>query len=368
MVFQNVFKDKKILITGHTGFKGSWLSAWLYSIGAEVNGLALAPPSSPSLFEVVGFGDKIIDHRIDIRNLDAVVGLVDEVQPDFVFHLAAQALVRLSYINPLETLATNALGTANVLDALRTLDKPVVAVMITSDKAYDNLEWVWGYRETDRLGGKDPYSASKAMAELAIRTYVESFFNSTDSNVRVGITRAGNVIGGGDWAEDRIVPDCMRAWSRNEIVDIRNPGATRPWQHVLDPLSGYLSLGAELYESSVLHGEAYNFGPSALQNHPVSELIYEMAKYWDHVRWNDISQSQQHLLEAGLLKLNCDKALFDLKWQPILQFKETVKMTVEWYRHYYQNKNHSMYDYTLSQIEEYTELAKARQLSWATDD
>ena len=368
MLFQNVFKEKKILITGHTGFKGSWLSAWLLSLGAEVSGLALDPPSSPSLFEIVGCSDKIIDHRVDIRNLDAVLELVNEVQPDFVFHLAAQALVKSSYEFPLETLTSNAIGSANILESMRKLKKPVVVVMITSDKVYDNVEWLWGYRETDRLGGKDPYSASKGMAELTIRAYVESFFSLTDSNVRVGITRAGNVIGGGDWAMDRIVPDSMRAWSRNEIVDIRNPDATRPWQHVLDPLSGYLSLGAELYKSSDLHGEAYNFGPSALQNYSVSRLISEMANYWDHVRWNNVSQSQQHLLEAGLLKLNCDKALFDLKWQPTLRFDETVKMTVEWYKHYYHNRNNTMYDYTLSQIKEYTELAKVRQLIWTTDD
>ena len=206
--------------------------------------------------------------------------------------MAAQALVRPSYEDPLGTITTNAIGTANLLDALRSLDKPVVAIMITSDKAYDNVEWVWGYRETDRLGGKDPYSASKGMAELVIRTYVESFFSSSDSNVSVGIVRAGNVIGGGDWAVDRIVPDCMHAWSLSQTVDIRSPQATRPWQHVLEPLSGYLVLAAELAKENQFHGEAYNFGPSSNQNYPVSELIDEMAKYWDHVRWNDISQSQ----------------------------------------------------------------------------
>jgi len=237
--------------------------------------------------------------------------------------------------------------------------------MITSDKAYDNVEWVWGYRETDRLGGKDPYSASKGMAELAIRSYIESFFNKPDSNVRVGIARAGNVIGGGDWAVDRIVPDCMKAWSDNKIVDIRSPWATRPWQHVLEPLSGYISLAVDLDENSNNHGEAYNFGPSSDQNYPVSKLIDEMSKYWNQVKWNDISKGGDHVHEAGLLKLNCDKVLFDLDWHSTLQFEETIKMTVEWYKHYYQNQEKSMYEFTIDQIDEYTKLANLKGIAWA---
>ena len=361
------YSKKKVLVTGHTGFKGSWLVAWLKHLGAEVFGISSDLPSNPCNFEISNLSKVVDEHRIDVRDAEAVREVVHRIQPDFVFHLAAQALVRPSYEYPLETMATNAMGAANVLDALRTLETQVVAVMITSDKAYDNVEWVWGYRETDRLGGKDPYSASKGMAEIAIRSYVESYFSKPGCNVRVGITRAGNVIGGGDWACDRIVPDCMKAWSCNETVDIRSPWATRPWQHVLEPLSGYLALGAELYQSSSKHGEAYNFGPPAHQNHPVSELIDEMGKYWDHVRWNDISQSQEHLHEAGLLKLNCDKALFDLQWQPTLQFEETVRMTVEWYKAYYQNPEASMYDFTIGQIDEYTELARHRRMSWVAE-
>jgi len=363
----SAFSGKTVMVTGHTGFKGSWLTAWLKLLGAKVIGISIDLPSDPCNFEASHLIEIADDHRIDVRDADSLRELVQKTQPDFVFHLAAQALVRPSYENPLETLSTNAIGSANVLDALRSLDKTVVAVMITSDKAYDNVEWVWGYRETDRLGGKDPYSASKGMAELAIRAYIESYFNNSESNVRVGITRAGNVIGGGDWAVDRIVPDCMKAWSRNNVVDIRSPWATRPWQHVLEPLSGYLALGAELYQGGDKHGEAYNFGPPAHQNHPVSELIDEMAKYWDYVRWNDISQSQEHLHEAGLLKLNCDKALFDLKWLPTLQFEEMVRLTVEWYKAYYQNPENTMHDFTIRQIEEYTTLAQQRSISWAQD-
>jgi len=367
VAYRNIFLNKTVLVTGHTGFKGSWLSTWLSHLGAKVVGLSIDIPSKPSNFNVSNVNDYIIDRRIDIRDIEAVKQLVLEFQPDFVFHLAAQALVRPSYENPLDTLTINSIGSANVLDALRQLEKQVIAVMITSDKAYDNVEWVWGYRETDRLGGKDPYSASKGMAEIAIRTYVESFFNMPDSNVRVGVTRAGNVIGGGDWAKDRIVPDCMNAWSNGSVVDIRSPHATRPWQHVLEPLSGYLSLAVELYGRANKHGEAYNFGPPANQNHTVGELIDEMSRYWENVRWNDVSQDREHLHEAGLLKLNCDKALFDLDWLPTLQFEETVRMTVEWYKTYYQNIENSMHEFTCSQIDEYMVLAKNREIAWMMD-
>lgn len=360
----NCYQNKTVLVTGHTGFKGSWLSTWLDELGANVIGLSNDIPSIPSNFVVSALGDTIHDHRLNIQDSEAVKELVQRTQPDFVFHLAAQALVLPSYKNPIETMATNAMGSVNLLDALRILEKPVAAVMITSDKAYDNVEWVWGYRETDRLGGKDPYSASKGMAELAIRSYVDSFFRDPESTVRIGVTRAGNVIGGGDWAVDRIVPDCMKSWSINEVVDVRSPEATRPWQHVLEPLSGYLVLGAKLSTNQALNGEAFNFGPPAHQNHSVRELINEMSLHWDAVRWNDISQSQQHLHEAGLLKLNCDKALFDLEWQSTLKFEETVRMTVEWYKHYYQNADESMRAFTVAQIKEYVQLAKQRKLPW----
>jgi len=262
----DIFRGAKVLITGHTGFKGSWLSAWMNHLGADVNGMSVDIPSTPSNFSASFIDEFVNDHQVDVGDTNKVKNLIAKIQPDFVFHLAAQALVRPSYQNPVRTMMTNAIGTANVLDALKYLDKKVVATMITSDKAYDNVEWAWGYRETDKLGGKDPYSASKGMAELAIRSYVDSFFNSSDSNVRVGIARAGNVIGGGDWAVDRIVPDCMIAWAAGQTVDIRSPQATRPWQHVLEPLSGYIALAVNLYQDNINHGEAYNFGPSTNHN------------------------------------------------------------------------------------------------------
>lgn len=365
---KNIFFNKTVLVTGHTGFKGSWLSIWLTYLGARVVGASIKSLDSPSNFSVSYVRDVIKDYRVDIRDKAAVKRLVTKTQPDFIFHLAAQSLVLQSYEKPLETMETNALGSANILNALTFLKKKIVAIMITSDKVYDNVEWVWGYRETDPLGGKDPYSASKGMAELAISSYMQSFFNKPNSNIRIGIARAGNVIGGGDWAVDRIVPDCMKAWSKNQIVDIRNPHSTRPWQHVLEPLSGYLLLASNLAEEKKLNGQAYNFGPSLEQNYPVRELINEMSNYWDKVKWNDISGDENILQEAGLLKLNCDKALSDLKWKSTLEFEETIKMTVDWYKHYYQNQNKSMYNFTISQIIKYLEIAKSRNIAWASND
>jgi len=341
---------------------------WLNLLGAKVVGLSLDIPTHPSFFKASKMLDYVQQEYADIRNINEISRIVKNVQPDFVFHLAAQALVRPSYKDPLMTLTTNAIGSANILESLRVLDKKVVAVMITSDKAYDNLEWAWGYKETDQLGGKDPYSASKGMAELAIRSYVSSFFNNEESNIRVGITRAGNVIGGGDWAKDRIVVDCMKSWSKNKPVIIRNPNATRPWQHVLGPLSGYLLLASSLKKSNKYHGQAYNFGPSSSQNYPVSDLIFEMSKYWEQVKWKDSAKKNLAVYEAGLLKLNCDKALFDLNWLPSLQFEETVKMTVEWYKAYYEKINNSMYDFSAKQIEEYIRFSQTRDIKWSQND
>ena len=360
---KSIYSGKTVLVTGHTGFKGSWLIAWLVLLGAKVIGLSKDIPTDTSNFQVSKIDNLVDSNFVDIRDQDSVLKVVVESQPDFIFHLAAQALVRLSYESPIETFNTNAIGSANLLDALRYLDKDVVAVMITSDKAYDNVEWKWGYRENDRLGGKDPYSASKGMAELAIRSYAESFF--INSNVRIGITRAGNVIGGGDWAIDRIVPDCMKAWSMRNSVDIRNPNSTRPWQHVLEPLSGYLTLGAQLTVNPNLIGEAYNFGPPASQHYSVANLIDKMSQYWENVRWNDLSNTDIKSHEAGLLKLNCDKALSDLDWQPAMDFEETVKMTVEWYKQYYENIDESMYSFSVRQIQFYQSQAERKGISWA---
>lgn len=359
------FKNKTVVLTGHTGFKGAWLTAWLKQLGAEVIGIALDPPTEPSHFSVAHMSEAISDCRIDIRNRSELEEVIVTAKPDYVFHLAAQALVRRSYDDPLESWQTNVLGTLHVLEALRKLDKPCAAVIITSDKCYDNVEWVWGYRENDALGGPDPYSASKGAAELAIRSYIKSYFPKEASKVRIASARAGNVIGGGDWAEYRIVPDCVKAWSANNLVKLRNPHATRPWQHVLEPLSGYLTLAMALTQRPELHGQPFNFGPQAQQNHSVLALVQQMALHWEQVRWNDESgMAAAGPYESGLLKLNCDKALHYLKWHAVMGFEDTVRMTAEWYRAYYQQPM-QIAALTDAQIVSYTDIAKQHGLGWA---
>jgi len=359
------FSGKTVVITGHTGFKGSWLSIWLKMAGANIVGIALDPNTQPSHFETARLVEELSDHRVDIRDFKKIDSIIKEAAPDFVFHLAAQPLVRESYNNPIDTYAVNMMGTIHVLDSLRTLDKHCAAIFITSDKCYDNVEWTWGYRENDRLGGPDPYSASKGAAEIAIRSYIKSYFSKNDNKVRIGVGRAGNVIGGGDWAVDRIVPDCIKAWSKNQIVELRNPLATRPWQHVLEPLSGYINLAAELYNSPVLHGEPFNFGPPGSQNHTVLELVKQMSLHWDQVRWKDISEHNNGPYESGLLKLNCDKALHYLHWEAVMNFEQTISMTVEWYKAFYENTDDSILDTTRQQIAQYIDFAKQKNLKWA---
>lgn len=358
------FRGKTVLITGHTGFKGAWLTAWLKQLGAKVVGIALEPPTDPSHFVAANLADGMSTLCIDIRNRVALEEAIVSAQPSFVFHLAAQALVRRSYDDPIETWQTNVLGTLHLLEAMRKLNNPCAAVVITSDKCYDNVEWVWGYRETDAMGGPDPYSASKGAAELAIRSHVKSYFPQATSKVRIASARAGNVIGGGDWAADRIVPDCVKAWSVNDVVELRNPHSTRPWQHVLEPLSGYLSLAFALTQRPELHGEAFNFGPPAQRNHSVLELVQQMALHWEQVRWQDVSQSGGGPYESSLLKLNCDKALHHLHWRAVMGFEDTVHMTAEWYRAYYERPTHIAAT-TAAQVEAYTAIAKQQGLAWA---
>lgn len=357
----SAYAGRTVLVTGHTGFKGSWLVAWLKELGAHVAGIALDPATDPSHFTVGQLGSGIDDRRVDVRDAAAVREAVQQIQPDFVFHLAAQALVRRSYSEVPVTWETNVMGTLHVLEALRVLRKPCAAVVITSDKCYDNVEWVWGYRETDRLGGVDPYSASKAAAELAFRSQVASFF-AEDGLVRLASARAGNVIGGGDWSPDRIVPDCVRAWSAGDAVELRNPNATRPWQHVLEPLGGYLYLGAQLSTRSELHGHSFNFGPSMIEDRSVRDVVEEMARYWPAVRWsNGDTPGGGH--ESGLLKLNCDKAMAVLGWRALLEFPATIQMTADWYRVFYSNEA-DMAGVTARQIHAYEELARERGAPW----
>lgn len=358
------FQGRKVLITGHTGFKGSWLTAWLLKLGADVTGFSLDVPTQPAMFEVLGLSSRIRHVQGDVRDVAAVSQLVRELRPDFVFHLAAQAIVSVSYDNPVETVTTNVAGTMVVLEALRTLDQPCAAVLITSDKCYDNVEWVWGYRENDRLGGRDVYSGSKGAAELIIKSYLWSFFQG-DHPVRLAVGRAGNVIGGGDWARDRIVADCVRAWNDGRPVEIRNPQATRPWQHVLEPLSGYLWLALSLTVRQNLHGEAFNFGPRAEQNHSVADLIGALSRHWGFPAFSDACRvtGLTAFHEAGLLKLNCDKALFELRWEPTLDYGSTTKLVSDWYRSYYKG-GVDMYVLTLQQIAEFERIASEQKQAW----
>lgn len=364
MSFANIYRGRRVFVTGHTGFKGSWLAAWLRQLGAEVGGYSLGTVSQPSNFEVLGLRNRLTHFEGDVRDRAALGRAIDEFQPQIVFHLAAQALVRRSYADPAETFETNTMGMVNLLDCVRARNSIEAAVLITSDKAYRNDEWCWGYRETDALGGHDPYSGSKGCAELVAHSYFHSYFKH--GGARIATTRAGNVIGGGDWADDRIVPDCVRAWSRGESVLVRNPRATRPWQHVLEPLSGYLWLGAQLLRAdTALNGEAFNFGPDATVNQTVAELIDAMSTRWPRVKWHAPGAESASGHEATLLKLTCDKALFHLQWRAALHFAETVEFTVDWYRNWHEARA-NMHDIATAQIERYTALAKQRGIAWAT--
>jgi CDP-glucose 4,6-dehydratase len=361
MVFANIYQGKRVLVTGHTGFKGAWLAEWLLRLGADVTGLALPPATEPALFDQLALAQRL-HHRVgDIRDLPTVRQAVEAAQPDFVFHLAAQAIVRQSYEQPVETYATNVLGTVHVLEAIRLAKRPCAVVAITTDKCYENREWVHSYREEDALGGYDPYSSSKGAAELAISAYRRSFFGP-DSGIHLASARAGNVIGGGDWAADRIMPDCIRALQRSSTIPVRNKVATRPWQHVLEPLSGYLWLAAQLSQPSTFNSQlcsAFNFGPALTSNRTVAALVQELLKHWPG-RWED--RSDPHAVhEAKLLNLATDKAFHFLQWQPVWNFEQTIAKTVEWYRDVNENAA-AAEELTLRQIAEYGEAAAKQGL------
>ncbi len=360
-MFNNIYNRKKVLVIGHTGFKGSWLTLWLKQLGADVAGFANGIPTDPSLFEMMQIHNQIQDFREDIRNLKALKFVFEQFKPDIVFHLAAKAIVRECYDEPVEAFETNVLGSVHVLECLRKASSVKAAVMITSDKCYENVEWEYGYRETDRLGGKDPYSASKACAETAFSTYFRSYLNKRD-NLNIATARAGNVIGGGDWARDRIVPDCIRAWQKGDDVIIRNPGATRPWQHVLEPLSGYLRLGQYLFENQPdINGESFNFGPESDVIQSVEELIHELQKIWAQSSYSIQAESDKK--EANLLKLCCDKALNRLNWQATLNFEEIIDFTGNWYKKFTEDPE-AIQDFTQNQIKKYQDIAKAKGLAW----
>jgi CDP-glucose 4,6-dehydratase len=400
-MFGGLYAGKRVFVTGHTGFKGSWLCEWLLGLGAKVTGYSLSPPTQPALFEQLGLAGRLRHIVGDIRDLPGLSRAVRAARPDYVFHLAAQTIVRDSYANPVETLAVNVMGTVHVLEALRSVSHPCAAVCVTTDKCYENREWVYGYRENDSLGGHDPYSASKAAAELAIGSYRRSFFQSHP--VRIASARAGNVIGGGDWAADRIVPDCMRALEKGKPIPVRNPKATRPWQHVLEPLSGYLWLGACLagalgaedrrrrtedgrqktegrgrktedgsqkasaqlstinHQLSTRLDTAFNFGPGHESNRTVVELVTEVLKHWPG-RWQDRSDPNA-VHEAKLLQLATDKANALLRWAPVWTFPIAVEQTVQWYREA-AHQSQSIPALTTRQIQLYSGAAAQAGLRW----
>ena len=363
-MFKNLYKDKKILVTGHTGFKGSWLIAWLKKLKTKkIIGISLKPHTNPSHYKYGKINNGIKSYILDLKKFKNIKKIILKENPDFIFHLAADPLVKESYKNPIKTWETNLMGTIHILESAKFLKKKCALVMITSDKSYKNNEWIWGYRENDILGGDDPYSASKGACELAINSYVKSFYQKSDTLIRVGIARAGNVIGGGDWSNDRIVPDCIKAWAKKKICKIRNPFSTRPWQHVMEPIVGYLIIGQKLYENKKLHGESFNFGPGISEDRNVSSLVKEISKNWENSKWMIASKKIRGTSEARLLKLNCDKSNILLNWKSILDFQKTAKLTIVWYKNFYKNK-FNISKTTNEQIEYYCKLARSNNLKW----
>lgn len=335
MIDKTLWNGKRVLITGHTGFKGTWLTLIMKSFGAEVIGYSLAPPTTPSFFELCKIESDITSYRGDIRDFAQLNEVVANEKPDIIFHLAAQPLVRLSYKNPLLTYETNIMGTANLLEAVRMSNTVRAVVVVTTDKCYENKEWLWGYRENEPLGGYDPYSSSKAGAELVCASYRQSFFQgSTDSEERkaaIGSVRAGNVIGGGDWAEDRLIPDIIKSISSGEKVHIRSPKAIRPWQHVLEPLAGYMLLAEKLYNGNQDFAEAWNFGPSETDVKPVKWIVEKLCSLWEGSKGYELDNSSQPH-EASYLKLDCSKARTRLSWKPQWTLDVALQRIVEWYQ------------------------------------
>ena len=354
--FNGAYAGLRVLVTGHTGFKGSWLALWLQALGAQVAGVALAPNTEPSHWRLLDLD--IPDHRCDICDADALADIVAAVQPEIIFHLAAQPLVRRSYREPLATWSTNVMGTVNVLDAARRTGGVGAIVSVTTDKCYENREWPWGYRENDALGGHDPYSASKAAAEIAAASYRRSFFCGENAPL-LATSRAGNVIGGGDWSEDRLIPDLVRAVGTGRPLEVRSPLATRPWQHVLESLSGYLLLGQRLLEGRQEFAQAWNFGPEPDGNQSVSEVLTRMQEHWPQLAWHTAAETQPH--EATLLYLDSAKARGQLGWQPIWTLPQALLATAAWYRDFLADQKIS----SRQQLAAYVAAAAKLGVKWA---
>ena len=355
------WQGKRVLLTGHTGFKGSWLSLWLQLLGADLVGYGLQPPTDPNLFQLAGVADGMISILGDVRSLSHLQQVVTQYRPEVIIHMAARALVRESYINPVDTYATNVMGTVHLLEAVRQVGGVRVVVNVTSDKCYENREWVWGYRENEAMGGRDPYSSSKGCAELVTGAYKNSFFNPQDyqqHGVAVATARAGNVVGGGDWATDRLVPDIVKSLMANKTVIIRNPQATRPWQHVLEPLNGYLTLAEHLYNRGSVFSEAWNFGPDDSDVKPVCWVVEQLLCYWSgEVSWERDRSAQPH--EANCLKLDSSKARARLGWTPKLDLKTALSWVVEWTQYFQSGAD--MRIVTEDQINQFMETAIAQR-------
>ena len=356
-LFNSIYSGRRVLVTGHTGFKGSWLSLWLRMLGADVCGISLDPDTNPNHFDLLNVD--LEDHRVDIRDSGAVENIFNNFQPEIVFHLAAQPLVRRSYNEPLYNWSTNVMGTANVLEACRLTNSVKAIVAITTDKVYENQEWDWGYRESDVLGGHDPYSASKAACEILIDSYRKSFFLKNNKPL-LASARAGNVIGGGDWSEDRLIPDVVRALESNSPLVIRSPNATRPWQHVIDCSVGYLQLGANLLSGDSDFATAWNFGPNTESNMKVKEILELMKNYWPRIDWTIANTVLPH--EANLLYLDNSRAKSKLGWEPVWNIEQTVKYTADWYKNYQDSTS----VLSVEQISTYVDDAYVRSVSWIT--
>ena len=352
MDYSKYFKNKKIFVTGHTGFKGSWLSKWLSMLGAELYAVSIDIPTNPSHYELLNINFKL-DERHDISSFESIYKSMQSIKPDYVFHLAAQPLVLKSYEDPYSTYMSNSIGTLNILESLKRINHKCSVVIITSDKCYENIEEKVNYSEDDRLGGVDPYSTSKASAELIFKGYCNSFFKTKQSNVRISTARAGNVIGGGDWAMDRIVPDCMKSWANNKNVILRNPNATRPWQHVLEPINGYLTLAAQLTDNLDINGESFNFGPIESESYTVKDLVSQLSLFFKGSKWS-VESVKNNLHESNLLSLNCNKSLKLLNYKSKLNFKLTSEWTSKWYESYYKNSNNKHSLFTEQQIIEFS--------------
>lgn len=350
--FNNIFKNRNILITGHTGFKGSWLAIWLHELGANVIGIALDPISEKDNYSLSKIGDKIFDIRADIRDGSLMKEIFRKYNPEIIFHLAAQPLVRLSYEIPVETYETNVMGTINIMEAIRETESVKVGIFITTDKCYENKEQTWGYRENEPMGGYDPYSSSKGAAEIAISSWRSSYFNPKEYEKHgksIASVRAGNVIGGGDWAKDRIIPDCIRALENDNAIEIRSPKSIRPWQHVLEPLSGYMLLAQKMWNEPTKYCEGWNFGPRIESIVPVWEVADKVIKNYGKGALHDISNPEE-LHEAKILILDINKAKFELGWEPKMNINQCITLTVDWYKRYQQE---DVYDLCSSQINDF---------------